>query len=50
VILQAGQHDSLPAFNRIMTLVVLPLTAATLLLTTLRALRTRRSGSESSSA
>jgi cation:H+ antiporter len=50
VILQAGQHDSLPAFNRIMTRVVLPLTAATLLLTTLRALRTRRSGSESSSA
>ena len=47
VILQAGQHDSLPAFNRIMTIFVLPLTAATLLLMTVRAVRGRGTRTES---
>jgi cation:H+ antiporter len=47
VILQTGQHDSLPAFNRIMTVFVLPLTAATLLLMTVRAVRGRATRSDS---
>lgn len=47
LILGATQHDALPAYSAIMLLFVLPLTAVTLLIVTVRALRARRHGTSS---
>lgn len=45
LILEAGQHDALPAFSTVMGLFVLPLTAVTLAILAIRARRARHEGS-----
>lgn len=47
LILGAAQHDALPAYSAIMLLFALPLTAVTLLIVTVRALRATRHGTSS---
>jgi cation:H+ antiporter len=42
LILDAAEHDALPAFSAVMTLFVLPLTGATLAVLAIRALKVRR--------
>ncbi len=44
LILDAADHDALPAFSAVMAFFVLPLTAATLVVLAVRALRVKRAG------